>query len=34
MNLHLTLIQKVFGSPVTSFGNPGASTGIIPAILA
>jgi hypothetical protein len=33
-NLHLTLIQKVFGSPVTSFGVPGGSTGIIPDILA
>jgi hypothetical protein len=32
-NLHLTLIQKVFGSPATSFGNPGASTGVIPGIL-
>src|SRR5258708_35606113 len=32
-NLHLSLIQKVFGSPATSFGNPGASTGVIPAIL-
>jgi hypothetical protein len=34
-NLHLTLIQKVFGSPATSFGNTTgpASTGVIPAIL-
>jgi hypothetical protein len=32
-NLHLSLIQKVFASPATSFGNPGASTGVIPAIL-
>ncbi|MHB8606607.1 MAG: DUF1552 domain-containing protein, partial [Thermoplasmatota archaeon] len=33
-NLHMTLFQKVFGSPVTSFGAPGASTTIIPDILA
>jgi hypothetical protein len=32
-NLHLTLIQKVFNSPAMSFGNPGASTGVIPQIL-
>jgi hypothetical protein len=43
-DLHLTLIQKVFGSPATSFGNPpgymagtgavpGASSGVIPDIL-
>jgi len=34
MNLHLTLIQKVFGSSVTSIGNPMASTTFIPDILA
>jgi len=33
-NVHLTLIQKVFGSPAKSFGVAGASTGIIPDILA
>ena len=33
-NLHLTLIQNVFGSPVKTFGVAGASTGIIPDILA
>jgi hypothetical protein len=35
-NLHLTLIQKVFGSSVASFGNTTspASTGIVPQILA
>jgi len=33
-DLHLTLIQKVFGSSVTSFGDLGASTGILPDILA
>jgi hypothetical protein len=35
-NLHLTLIQKVFGSPATTFGNltSPASTGILPGILA
>jgi hypothetical protein len=33
-NLHLTLIQKVFGSPVATFGVTGASTGTIPDILA
>jgi hypothetical protein len=33
-NLHLTLIQKVFGSPATAFGVAGASTGIISDILA
>ncbi len=33
-DLHLTLIQKVFGSPVTSFGVAGASTGILSDILA
>jgi hypothetical protein len=32
-NLHLTLIQKVFGSTVMSFGVPGGSTGILPNIL-
>ena len=32
-NLHLTLTQKVFGCPSTSFGGPGASSGIIPDIL-
>jgi hypothetical protein len=32
-NLHLTLIQKVFHSPATSFGCPGASTGVVPEIL-
>jgi len=33
-NLHLTLIQKVFGSPATAFGNltSPASTGILPGI--
>jgi hypothetical protein len=30
----MTIFQKVFGSPVTSFGVPGASTTIIPDILA
>ncbi len=33
-NLHLTLIQKVFNSSTASFGDQGASTGIIPDILA
>jgi hypothetical protein len=33
-NLHLTLMQNVFGCSLTSFGDPGASTGIIPDILA
>jgi len=33
-NLHLTLIQNVFGSSVSSFGDTGASTGIIADILA
>jgi Protein of unknown function (DUF1552) len=35
-NLHLTLIQKVFGSPATTFGNltAPATTGILPGILA
>jgi hypothetical protein len=34
-NLHLTLIQKVFGgASVASFGTPGASTSFIPDILA
>ncbi|HEV3031520.1 MAG TPA: DUF1552 domain-containing protein [Polyangia bacterium] len=33
-DLHLTLAQKVFGSPITSFGVAGASKGIIPGILA
>jgi hypothetical protein len=33
-NLHLTLMQKVFGCPVTTFGSDGNSTGIIPDILA
>jgi hypothetical protein len=32
-NLHLTLMQKVFGCTLTSFGVPGGSTGIIPDIL-
>jgi hypothetical protein len=32
-NLHLTFIQKVFGSTVPSFGCPGASTGVVPEIL-
>jgi Protein of unknown function (DUF1552) len=32
-NLHLTLIQKVFGSSVGTFGAPGASTGILPGVL-
>jgi len=34
MNLHLTLIQKVFGSSVKSIGNPMASTTFIPELLA
>jgi len=34
MNLHLTLIQKVFGSSAASIGNPMASTTFIPDILA
>jgi hypothetical protein len=33
-NLHLTLIQRVFGSSVSTFGTPGASTGILSGILA
>jgi hypothetical protein len=34
-NLHLTLIQNVFGATsVTSFGASGASTGIVPGLLA
>jgi hypothetical protein len=33
-NLHLTLIQNVFGSSVSSFGAKGASTGILPSLLA
>ncbi|HET6279815.1 MAG TPA: DUF1552 domain-containing protein [Polyangia bacterium] len=33
-DLHLTLIQKVFGSSVSTFGVAGASKGIIPDILA
>jgi hypothetical protein len=33
-NLHLTLMQKVFGCSVASFGVAGASTGILPDILA
>ena len=32
-NLHLTLIQKVFGSSVSSFGSPGASTGTLSGVL-
>jgi hypothetical protein len=34
MNLHLTLIQKVFGSSAKSIGNPMASTTFIPELLA
>jgi hypothetical protein len=34
MNLHLTLIQKVFGSSATSIGNSMASTTFIPELLA
>jgi uncharacterized protein DUF1552 len=34
MNLHLTLIQKVFGSSATSIGNSIASTTFIPELLA
>jgi Protein of unknown function (DUF1552) len=33
-NLHLTLIKNVFGSSVSSFGAAGASTGILPGVLA
>jgi hypothetical protein len=35
-DLHLTIIQKVFGSPLTTFGTPmgGYTSGIIPEILA
>jgi hypothetical protein len=34
-NLHLTLIQNVFGATsVKTFGSPGASTGILPGLLA
>jgi hypothetical protein len=34
-NLHLTLIQNVFGATsVKTFGSPGASTGIVPGVLA
>jgi hypothetical protein len=33
-DLHITIMQKVFGCSITSFGVPGASKGIIPEILA
>jgi hypothetical protein len=33
-NLHLTLMQKVFGCTQTSFGVAGGSTGVITDILA
>jgi hypothetical protein len=33
-NLHLTLMKNVFGANVSSFGSPGASTGILSGILA
>jgi hypothetical protein len=33
-NLHLTLIKNVFGGAATTFGSPGASTGILSGLLA
>jgi Protein of unknown function (DUF1552) len=33
-NLHLTLAQKVYGSSISTFGAPGASTGTLSGILA
>ncbi len=35
-DMHLTILQKVYGSPMKSFGTPigGYTTGLIPEILA